>query len=187
MTEIYYDPYDFEIDADPYPELIVAHGANGIVSVLYGSSGAEYADAIGLRVGLAVARDFRDRGEGLTADALAERLAVPVRTMREVLRALEAAGVVSPRGAVELEGGYQLGRPAEDIAVLDVIAALRGRLEAVSGPSQVRELVGRVMGEIEEGAIKSAAGRSLADLLALLPALEEAESQTASRVGGVSG
>ncbi len=123
----------------------------------------------------------------MTADDLAERLFVPVRAMREILSTLEAAGVVSPRGPGDLGGGYQLGRPAEDIALLDVVGALRGRLEAAAGDSGLRELVGRVMAEIEEGASKSAAGRTLADLLALLPDQEVGGSEALAPSGGVSG
>ena len=139
-------------------------------------------EAIGLRVALKVARTFRDRGAGLSAEDLADQLGIPVRTMRGVLRELEAGGIVSPRGAVELEGGYQLGRPAEDIAILDVIAALRGRLELDSGDAEVQALVDGVLAEIAEGATKSAAGRTLADLLATLPRGQGDAEAPASRV-----
>jgi len=126
-------------------------------------------EAIGLKIALMVARAFRDRGGMLTAEELGARVSVPVRTVREVLRSLEAAGVVAPRGLEEQTGGYQLGRPAEDIAVLDVIEALRGRRETVAGDPEVRTLVSATMSAIDEGLSRVAAGRSLADLLAELP------------------
>ena len=129
-------------------------------------------EAIGLRIALEVARTFRDRGPVWTADALAEALDVPVRTVRAVLAELERAGVVAPRGAVEKEGGYQLGRPAESIPVTTVVRALRGVREKTTADPGVSVAVDVVLGELEAGAEKGAAGRTLADLLAGLPARE---------------
>ncbi|MFI5217157.1 MAG: YhjD/YihY/BrkB family envelope integrity protein [Candidatus Limnocylindria bacterium] len=127
-------------------------------------------EAIGLRIALEVARGFRDAAPAWTADALAEVLDVPVRTVRAVLVDLERAGVVTARGAVEEEGGYQLGRPAESIPVTTVVRALRGVREKARGDPGVSSAVDGVLGELEAGAEKGAAGRSLADLLASLPA-----------------
>jgi membrane protein len=129
-------------------------------------------EAIGLRIALEVARGFRDAAPAWTADALAEVLDVPVRTVRAVLVDLERAGVVTARGAVEEEGGYQLGRPAESIPVTTVVRALRGVRERARGDPGVSSAVDGVLGELEAGAEKGAAGRSLADLLASLPARE---------------
>lgn len=129
-------------------------------------------EAIGLRIALEVARGFRDAAPAWTADALAEVLDVPVRTVRAVLVDLERAGVVTARGAVEEEGGYQLGRPAESIPVTTVVRALRGVREKARGDPGVSSAVDGVLGELEAGAEKGAAGRSLADLLASLPARE---------------
>jgi len=126
-------------------------------------------EAIGLKIALKVARNFRDQGGVLSANELAGRLLVPVRTVREVLRALESAGIVAPRDLEKEEGGYQLGRPAEDIAVLEVIGALRGTRATVAGDPEVRAVVSATLEEMDEGANKVAAGRSLADLLAELP------------------
>jgi DNA-binding IscR family transcriptional regulator len=80
--------------------------------------------------------------------------------------------VVTARGAVEEEGGYQLGRPAESIPVTTVVRALRGVREKARGDPGVSSAVDGVLGELEAGAEKGAAGRSLADLLASLPARE---------------
>ena len=129
-------------------------------------------EAIGLRIALEVARAFRDRAPVWTADALAEALDVPVRTVRAVLADLERAGVVAARGAVEKEGGYQLGSPAETIPVTAVVRALRGVREKATGEPGVGAAVDGVLGELEAGAEKGAAGRTLADLLAELPARE---------------
>jgi membrane protein len=126
-------------------------------------------EAIGLRIALEVARSFRDGGPVWTADALAEALDVPVRTVRAVLADLEQEGLVAARGAVEKEGGYQLGRPAERIPVTAVVRALRGVRERATGDSGVNAAVAGVLDELEAGAEKGAAGRTLADLLAALP------------------
>ncbi len=127
-------------------------------------------EAVGLRIALEVARAFRDSAPAWTADRLAEALDVPVRTVRAVLEDLERAGIVAARGAVDEDGGYQLGRPAEAIPVTDVIAALRGVREKTRGDPEVSAAVEGVLGELDAGAEKGSAGRSLADLLAALPA-----------------
>ena len=130
--------------------------------------GAAERESIGLRIVVKVARAFRDRGEPLTAEELAERMFVPVRTVRDVVARLHDAGIVAPHGAEDQDGGFQLGRPAELIPILDVLGALRGERESTTGDRDVRELVDRVMAEIDEGAGKGSAGRTLADLLAEL-------------------
>ena len=71
-----------------------------------------------------------------------------------------------PGGAVEEEGGYQLGRPAERIPVTSVVRALRGVREAAAGDPDVSAAAAGVLDELEAGAEKGAAGRTLADLLA---------------------
>ena len=127
-------------------------------------------EAVGLRIALEVARAFRDSAPAWTSEKLAEALDAPVRTVRTVLADLERAGIVAARGAVEEEGGYQLGRPAEAIPVTEVVAALRGVREKTRGDPEVSVAVEGVLGELDAGAEKGAAGRSLADLLASLPA-----------------
>jgi membrane protein len=126
-------------------------------------------EAIGLRIAVEVARTFRDGGAAWSADALATALGVPVRTVRDVLADLERTGIVTERGAVEKEGGFQLGRPAERIPVTEVIGALRGEREPSAGDPLVSSAVAAVLEDLEEGAEKSAAGRTLADLLTPLP------------------
>jgi len=127
-------------------------------------------EAIGLRIALEVARAFRDEAPAWTADALSEALDVPVRSVRDVLVDLERAGVVAARGAVEKEGGYQLGRPAERVPVTSVVRALRGVREAAAGEPDVSAAAAGVLSEVEAGVEKLVAGRTLADLLVKLPA-----------------
>jgi membrane protein len=122
-------------------------------------------EAIGLRLALEVARAFRDARRAWTANALSDSLRVPVRTVREVLFQLEAAGIIAPRGAEE-EGGFQLGRPAEKIRVTDVLAALRGPRESIAGDATLTQAAERLLAEMEEGAAKGAAERTLAEVIA---------------------
>ena len=126
-------------------------------------------EAVGLRIALEVARAFRDAVLPWTADALSEALRVPVRTVRGVLAELEAAGVVAAIEAPERPGGWQLGRPAERILVVDVLGALRGRRELARGDRAVAGSVGAILGELSNAEAKSAGGRSLADALAEIP------------------
>ena len=78
-----------------------------------------------------------------------------------------------------VEEGYQLARPAESIPVTDMLASVRGPREPASGEVAVVGLVERVLAELDEGATKGAAGRTLADLLAELPTIEVDPSPTA--------
>ena len=122
-------------------------------------------EAVGLRIALEVARAFRDRMPPWTDDGLAEALHVPVRTVRDVLVPLESAGIVTALAAAGKESGYQLGRPADDIAIPDVIGALRGPREAMRGDARVNDAVESLLSELAEAEAKSAAGETLADLL----------------------
>jgi Rrf2 family protein len=66
-----------------------------------------------------------------TADQLAEAQEMPVRFLRSILNELRRAGIViSHRGN---EGGYQLARPADEIAVGEVFRRLEGPLAEVRG------------------------------------------------------
>jgi len=66
-----------------------------------------------------------------TADQLAEAQDMPVRFLRSILNELRRGGIViSHRGN---EGGYQLARPADQIAVGEVFRRLEGPLAEVRG------------------------------------------------------
>jgi Rrf2 family protein len=66
-----------------------------------------------------------ERGEGfVSAREISERYLIPRRLLAEVLKDLSRSAIVeSQRGAC---GGYALARPAEAIAVGEVVAALEG-------------------------------------------------------------
>ncbi len=122
-------------------------------------------EAIGLRIALEVARAFRDGNSPWTADNLADSLKIPVRTVRDVLSHLREAGLLSPTGAADREGAYQLGRPVDSIRVIAVLAALRGDREPVNVDHDLSGVVEEILGEMRDGEAKAAGERTLADLL----------------------
>jgi membrane protein len=130
--------------------------------VLGAPPGAAAREAMGLEIGLELARAFRDGTGPRSADALADKLDMPVRSVRDLCSALVSAGIASPYGG-DKEGGYQLGRAADRVTVLDVLGALRG------GPPdrtvQVDDVVERVVAELEEGAAKAGGDVTLAQLV----------------------
>jgi Rrf2 family protein len=69
-------------------------------------------------------------GEGpVTAERIARAQDIPLGFLLKILSELRHARIVrSRRGA---EGGYELGRPAEDITLADVIRAVEGPLANV--------------------------------------------------------
>lgn len=67
----------------------------------------------------------------MTSEELAADQGLPVKFLESILTQLRRAGlVVSKRGA---EGGYRLGRPADQITIADVFRALDGPIAAVRG------------------------------------------------------
>lgn len=66
-----------------------------------------------------------------TGESLARAQRLPLKFLAAILNDLRRAGLVqSQRG---LEGGYRLGRPADQITVADVMRALDGPLAEVRG------------------------------------------------------
>lgn len=82
------------------------------------SKGVEWAaHAAALMIGL-------PEGRGLKAEALARYHGVPTAYMAKQLQALSKAGIVkTSRGA---HGGYRLAKPATDISLWDITAAVDG-------------------------------------------------------------
>jgi len=70
-------------------------------------------------------------GGSLKGEAVAERQGLPTKFIENILVDLRRAGFVNAqRGAV---GGYRLARPANEIAIADVIRAVEGPLAEVRG------------------------------------------------------
>jgi membrane protein len=136
-------------------------------------AGAAEREAIGLRIGLEVARRFRDRAPGVDPGALSDALHAPVRTVRDVADRLCNAGILAHRAEETSEETLTLARPAEGITVVDLLDALRGEREVAGGDAAVAGVVESVLSELSESAQKAAAGRTLADLLGRIPPLEE--------------
>ena len=69
--------------------------------------------------------------EPATGEALAVAQAIPLRFLENILGELRAHGMVqSKRGS---EGGYWLGRAADDITIAEIIRAVEGPLATVRG------------------------------------------------------
>ncbi|HKB94846.1 MAG TPA: Rrf2 family transcriptional regulator [Gaiellaceae bacterium] len=84
--------------------------------------------AIRAAVELATAGD-----DPVPAERVAEAQEIPVNFLENILLDLRRAGIVeSRRGAA---GGYLLAKPADEIALADVIRAVEGPLAAVRGIS----------------------------------------------------
>ena len=74
-----------------------------------------------------------DTSRPLTCEGIASSQQIPYRFLKAVVRDLRQAELVrSQRGC---EGGYWLGRPAEQISLADVVAAVDGELLTVNGES----------------------------------------------------
>lgn len=133
-------------------------------------------EAVGLRVALEVARAFRDRWTPQTAEQLAGRLESSLRVVTELLLRFGEVGIVQICRANDGDpAAFQLGRPAEQVLVGDVLAAIRGRwLEAAAareGGDAVRSTVREVESILRdsESALAPVRTRTLAELLERLP------------------
>jgi Rrf2 family protein len=72
-----------------------------------------------------------DTARPLTCEGIADSQQIPYRFLKAVVRDLRLAGLVrSQRGC---EGGYWLGRPAGEISLAQVVAAVDGELLTVNG------------------------------------------------------
>lgn len=69
----------------------------------------------------------------VSIQSISERQSISESYLEQLARLLKKAGIiVSVRGA---KGGYQLGRPAQEISVGDILRALEGNLDAVTCPA----------------------------------------------------
>lgn len=82
--------------------------------------------AVRAAVELAAAGD-----EPIKGDAIAEAQAIPLKFLENILGELKHSGIVaSRRGA---QGGYWLARPADDVALAEIVRAVEGPLATVRG------------------------------------------------------
>lgn len=128
-------------------------------------TGPAQREAVGLRMAIEIALRFCAGAEPWTSDELADALSVPVRTVREVLVPLQEMRIVSSVDVPGTEHGLQLGRPADTIRVVDVLAALRGERDPGAGDPGVRQATDRLLEELAEGEAKAADGQTLADVI----------------------
>ncbi|MFI5864086.1 RrF2 family transcriptional regulator [Streptomyces sp. NPDC051546] len=106
----------------------------------------------------------------LTCEAIASSQQIPFRFLKSVVGELRKAGLVrSQRGC---EGGYWLGRPAEEITLLDVARAVDGELISLRGePLAGLDYPGAAVGlpgvwqRVEAQAAAVLGGATLASLL----------------------
>ncbi|GAA1247233.1 Rrf2 family transcriptional regulator [Kitasatospora nipponensis] len=111
-----------------------------------------------------------DTARPLTCEAIASSQEIPFRFLKSVVGDLRRAGLVrSQRGC---EGGYWLGRPAEEISLLDVVRAIDGEVITLRGePLAALEYPGPADGlpavwrAVEERAREILAGISVAALV----------------------
>ena len=115
---------------------------------------------------LHVARAFRDRSPPCTPEELADCVDLSVREVNGILERLMAVGIL----AETVRGGrghaFQLGRPADDIALADILLGLRGERRAVViGEDEVNDLVEGIIGELRGLESPFVDGRTLSDLM----------------------
>jgi membrane protein len=130
-------------------------------------AGAAEREASGLAVAVAVARAF-DSGRALDADELSDQLDLPVRAVRDVLAELGHAGIVAARGGGGREEGFQLGRPAGQITVAQVRAALRGPARRSRGSGPEAALAAGIVEALEGRHAEGEGALTLAELGARL-------------------
>lgn len=132
--------------------------------------GAAEREALGIQIVVRVAEAFRDRKPPVAPGELASQIDLSVRTVNEICRHLEVAGVLSATAPRERGVAFQLGRPAEDIRVVEILEGLRGeRRVVIPGHDEVADLVEGLFGELRGSEAPRAEGRTVADLLQMLP------------------
>jgi membrane protein len=133
--------------------------------------GAAEREILGFCVALEIARAFRDRDPLSTAEGLATTLDVSVRSVREIIHSLENEGLLVECGDGKEGRGYQLRRPAEKIQLEELRIALRGARPVLHGDELaiVRNLVARLLGEIERSIESVTGSKTLAEFLEEIP------------------
>ena len=124
-------------------------------------------ESVGVRIMLYIGVAFRDSNPPFTAEVLADRIEISVRTVISLLEQLVEAGLVREVTANRGGRAFSLGRPAELIPFGEVLLAIRGARRPMSGdPDAVADLSESFMVELEGGAKRVTAGRTLQDVIA---------------------
>ncbi len=129
-----------------------------------GKAGPAVLETVGLTIVLSLARAFRDGAAPYRPETLSESLDIPVRTIRQAIAQLDAAGLVRECGGQQL-GAYQLGQAAEKVGVDDVLRAVRGDRDAPIHDDEASRIAHAYLDELDRAEIAAAKGRTLADLL----------------------
>jgi Rrf2 family protein len=80
---------------------------------------------------------LNSEAEAVSLQSVAVRQNISMSYLEQLMAKLKKAGLVeSTRGA---QGGYRLGRPAEEISVGDILRVLEGSLEAAECPGNEDE------------------------------------------------
>jgi membrane protein len=122
-------------------------------------------EALGLAVALEVANRFRSGGPPWNAEGLADAVNAPVRSVREVLDRLEDAGIVSTRTDGEQTDAFQLGKPAGNVRVGDVLAALRGDRGRAMANGRIAAVVDATLADLERSQREGGSRDTLESLL----------------------
>lgn len=72
---------------------------------------------------------FHGRGRAVQARETADRQGIPVRYLEQILQDLRRAGLVEAKRGPG--GGYALARPAAEVRLSDLVAALDGPVEEI--------------------------------------------------------
>jgi Rrf2 family cysteine metabolism transcriptional repressor len=121
------------------------------------STKAEYGIRLMVELGRRAGPDPVDEADPVALNTVAEAEVLPLSYLEHLVAKLREAGLVtSVRGA---HGGYRLARPAEEIAMLDVVQALEGPIAPMECFHDVPE--GRVLCSHETDGERNCATRLL--------------------------
>ncbi len=131
-------------------------------------------EAVGLRIALEVAAAFCRGHAPPVASGLSESLGVSVRTVRQILEALEERGLVVRGAGEDRDTPYLPARPVDRITISEVLTALRGdrRAVALNGAEEVAPnssfdtAVAAVLDELDSARASVGDVRTLSDILA---------------------
>jgi Rrf2 family iron-sulfur cluster assembly transcriptional regulator len=114
---------------------------------------------------------FHGAGRAVQARETAQRQGIPLRYLEQILQELRRSGLVEAKRGPG--GGYALARPAAEVSLSEVVAALDGPVESMLS-----------FDELPDGTRKARPGGETADVPALV--WRELAAQVAGLFDGVS-